>query len=85
MTTENDDREHKPILPADLAGFREIFDTCARLVAASPNPRLASVSLLNVSLYIALEIFGRKKLENDLRGAIANLEMAEAKSRGGMT
>lgn len=72
----------KPISPADLVGFREIFDSCAKLVAASPHPRLASVALLNVSLYIALEILGREKLEQDLREAIANLPMAEAKARG---
>jgi len=84
MTDENDDCEHKIIQPADLAGFREIFDICAKRVAGSPHPRLASVALVNISLYIALEILGREKLERDLREAISNLEMAEAKSRGGL-
>ena len=78
MTTD----DPKPILPADLVGFREIFDSCAKLVAASEHPRLASVALLNVSLYIALEILGREKLERDLHQAIENLPMAEAAARG---
>ena len=78
MTTE----EPKNILPADLEGYAEGFESCAKLVAASEHPRLAATVLVNVSLTIALEILGREKLERDLRQAIENLPMAEVQARG---
>ena len=80
MTTENDDP--KPILPADIAGYAEVFECCAKLVAASEHPRLAVTVLVNVCLTIALEILGREKLERDLHQAISNLPMAETAARG---
>ncbi len=81
MNTE----EPKNILPADLEGYAEVFESCAKLVAASEHPRLAVTVLVNVSLTIALEILGREKLEQDLREAISNLPMAEAAARGRMS
>ncbi len=81
MTTEHD-HEHKAILPADIAGYAEVFESCARLVAGSEHPRLAVTVLVNVCLTIALEVLGREKLERDLRFAIENLPMAETAARG---
>jgi len=78
MTTE----EPKNILPADIAGYAEVFESCAKLVAASEHPRLAVTVLVNVSLTIALEVLGREKLERDLHQAISNLPMAETAARG---
>ncbi len=80
MTTE----EPKNILPADLVGYAEVFECCAKLVAASEHPRLAATVLVNVSLTIALEVLGLEKLERDLRLAIENLPMAAAQARGNL-
>jgi len=76
------DETAKNILPADVAGYAAVFETCAKLVAASEHPRLAVNLLLNVVLTIALEILGREKLERDLHQAIENLPMAEVQARG---
>ncbi len=71
-----------PIATADLIGYAEMYESCARLVEISPHPRLASAALLNATICIALGALGRKGVEDALRGAIENLPMAEAKARG---
>ncbi len=70
-----------PIATADLIGYAEMYEACARLVEISPHPRLASAALLNATICIALGTLGRKGVEDALRGAIENLPMAEAKAR----
>ncbi len=66
----------------DLAGYPEIFETCARLVESSENRKLASAALMNATICIALGVLGRKGVEDALRGAIENLPLADAKARG---
>ncbi len=68
----------------DVEGYSEVFETCARLVESAENMKLASAVILNVTIAIALGVLGRKGTENALRGAIANLPMAEAKARGNL-
>ncbi len=82
LTDDNDNDDPKPILPADVEGYPEIFESCANLVAASEHPRLAITLLLNAVLTIALEVLGREKLERDLHQAIENLPMAATAARG---
>ncbi len=65
----------------DLKGYPEVFEVCAKLVEASEHRKLASAALLNATICICLSTLGRKGVEDALRGAIANLPMAEAKAR----
>ena len=67
---------------ADLEGYDRVFETCAQLVESADNRKLASAALLNATICIALGTLGRKGVEDALRGAIANLEMAETAARG---
>jgi len=66
----------------DLSGYHAVYETCAALVEAADNRKLASAALLNATIAIALAVLGRKGVEDALLGAIGNLDMAEAKARG---
>ncbi len=66
----------------DLKGYSEVFEVCARLVESSEHRKLASAALLNAVICICLSTLGRKGVEDALRGAIANLPMAEMAARG---
>ena len=46
----------KLISPAELAGYAEMFESCARLVEASPHPKLAAVAMMNATICIALGV-----------------------------
>ncbi len=69
---------------ADVAGYSQVFEACAKLVDGAPNKQLASALLLNAAIAISLAVHGREGCEDALRGAIDNLPAAEAQVRGKM-
>ena len=67
----------------DATGYSEMFDACADLVEASPDPGIAAGALLNAAIAIFLSTAGPDVTASALRHAADAVpaEVAKAKRR----
>lgn len=68
--------------PAEVTGYRELFDALADLVEASDKPGLAALAIMNAAIAVAHSTIGPDALRRVLAVADQNMELAEAQARG---